>query len=280
MMKALCSDIDRSALEFTCEAVVTSGSAYNLQAVDEGTLDLGLSQGNLQYLASQGKSPFPRKYENIRTVTPLHQEIFVLAVQPESGISGIGDLKGKRLNIGNIGSGSRLITERLFHFLNWELSEFEVHSYKSSDLPESMCDKRIDAAIYSTGHPNEIYQHMLDRCAVKLVDLWDNNIARFVEAGWEYSPAAIPANTYPSEPADIHGFGIQVLLSAHRDIPPEHVALIIHTLVKKRAALSEVAPVYRTIDAGSPPPSASAPLHEGAQLYHLQPPIDPFHPEQ
>jgi TRAP transporter TAXI family solute receptor len=253
MMEALCRLINRSDLDFTCEAVVTSGSAYNLQAVEDGTLDLGLSQANLQYLASQGEPPFTRKHTNIRTVAPLHQEIFVLAILPGSGISRLTELGGKRVNIGNVGSGSRLITERLFHFLGWDLSEFDIHSKKSADLPELMCNGKIDAAIYSTGHPNAIYTQLLDQCEVQLVDLWDADIARFVAASGEYLPAVIPGNTYPVVPDDIHGFGIQVLLSAHRDIPADHVARIVQTLVEQKDSLANMAIIYKIVDVANSP---------------------------
>ena len=87
MMEALCRYINQSALDFTCEAIATPGSAYNLRGIEDGRLDLALSQANLQYLASQGMPPFTRRYEHLRTVAPLHQEVFILAVLPESGIT-------------------------------------------------------------------------------------------------------------------------------------------------------------------------------------------------
>ena len=267
MMEALCLYISNSALNFTCEAVATTGSEYNLRALEEGRLDLALSQANLQYLASQGMPPFVSKYEHIRTVAPLHQEVFILAVLPDSMISGLADLKGKRINIGNVGSGSRLITERLFAFLEWDLSEFEVHGSKSADLPELLCNRKIDAAIYSTGHPNAIYRQLLERCGVTLVNLWDKNIARFVEANPEYSPAVIPNNTYLQVPVKKYGFGVQVLLSAHRDLPAVHVAQIVRILVEQRGVLAESASIYNTVHAAATIQQQVAPDHEGTRLY-------------
>jgi uncharacterized protein len=267
MMETLCRYINRSDLDFTCEAVATAGSAYNLGGIEDGALDLGLSQGNLQYRASRGMPPFRQKHQHIRTVAPLHQEIFILAVLPEAGISRLPDLRGKRVNIGNIGSGSRLITERLFNFLEWDLSELEIHGNKSADLPELMCNGRIDAAIYSTGHPNAIYTQLLEQCGVSLVNLWDEDIARFVETAEGYEPAVIPGNTYPSVAGDIRGFGIRVLLSARRDLPSDHVTRIVQILVEQRSVLQQRAAIYKTIDAAASPGLQAAPYHEGARAY-------------
>ena len=180
------------------------------------------------------------------------------------------DLKGRRINIGNVGSGSRLITERLFQFMSWELSEFEIHSSKSADLPGLLCDREIDAAIYSTGHPNAIYRQLLDQCGVGLLDFWNKDIARFVAAHQEYVPAVIPGNTYPEVPEDKRGFGVQVLLSAHRDLPAAHVAQIIEILVGSRKALEDLAPIYRTINAATPIRQQAAPGHAGVRLYFQQ----------
>ncbi len=267
MIEALCRYINQSTLDFTCEAVATPGSAYNLSGIEDGRFDLALSQASLQYLASQGMPPFTRKYEHVRTVAPLHQEVFILAVLPGAGISRLADIKGKRINIGNVGSGSRLITERLFDFLQWNLSEFEVYSSKSADLPELLCNKKIDAAIYSTGHPNAIYAQLLGQCGVALVNLWDEDIARFVEANGEYGAAVIPGGTYLQVPGEKQGFGVQVLLSAHRDLPAAHVAQIVQTLVERKKVLAESAPIYKTVDAATPIQQQVAPYHEGTRFY-------------
>jgi TRAP transporter TAXI family solute receptor len=267
MIEALCRHINQSTLDFSCEAVATPGSAYNLRGIEGGIFDLALSQANLQYLASQGMPPFTKKHEHVRTVAPLHQEVFILAVLPGAGISRLADIKGKRINIGNVGSGSRLITERLFDFLQWNLSEFEVHSNKSADLPELLCNKKIDAAIYSTGHPNAIYAQLLGQCGVTLVNLWDEDIARFVEANGEYGAAVIPGGTYLQVPGEKQGFGVQVLLSAHRDLPAAHVAQIVQTLVERKKVLAESAPIYKTVDAATPIQQQVAPYHEGTRFY-------------
>ena len=270
MIDALCRQISHSALGFTCEAVATPGSEYNLRGLEEGKLDLAMSQANLQYLASQGMPPFSKAHEHIRTVAPLHQEIFILAVRGDSGISQLSDLKGRRINIGNAGSGSRLITEYLFEFLGWELSQFEIHGSKSADLPELFCGGKIDAAIYSTGHPNSIYRQLIEQCGVSLVDFWSEDVARFVALNREYRPAEISRNTYAGIAEAKHGFGVQVLLSAQSKLPPEHIAGIMRTLDKHRDALAEMAPIFRTVNVAATTGQQVAPYHNGAQLYLQQ----------
>lgn len=265
--RALCQQIARMELDFTCEAVPTPGSRYNLEALDNGTHDLALSQQHLQYLAWRGLSPFDRSYSMLRTVAPLYREVFVLAATPESGIKGLEDLPGKRLNIGNSGSGTRLVIEELFDYLGWKLSDFEIYSRKSGDLPDLLCNRQIDAAIYSTGHPNAIYRHLVEECGVRLIDLWNDQIATFVTGAWAYAPATIPRDTYRSQEKDIAGFGMQIILSGHRDLPPAHVEQLLRVLTTERGSLEEEAPIFRMVDAMKYPMLRVAPYHEGARLF-------------
>ena len=269
--RALCRHIERSRLDFTCEAVPTPGSKYNLQALNGGTHDLALSQHYLQYLAWQGLPPFKRTHSELRTIAPLYREVFVLAATPESGIAMLDDLPGKRVNIGNAGSGTRLVVEALFDHLGWQLNDFKIYSSRSSELPDLLCKGQIDAAIYSTGHPNTIYRRLVDECGVRLIDMWNDKIAGFVADNWAYAPADIPTGTYRSLPKDINGFGMQIILSARRDLPPAHVEQILRVLITEKNALKEDAAIYRAIDASRYPLQRIAPYHKGVSLFFRDP---------
>lgn len=270
LARALCSRVNQQDLGFTCEAVSTPGSMHNLQALISGEHDFALSQLPLQYQAYRGLKPFRSRHEVITTVAPLHQEIFILAVNPNSGIDKLSDIKSKRVNIGNEGSGSRIIIEQLFDYKGWELSEFEIHSKKSQDLPGLLCNGEIDAALYSTGHPNALYKKMISQCGVQLIDLWDKDIASFVAEKWQFVPAAIPANSYQDVPIDKIGFGVQVVLSASRDLPDSHVYQIVRTLVEDKNRLASQLLVFKTIDAKSYPMRHIAPYHGGANRYYRE----------
>jgi len=264
---ALCTVLNQKELEFTCEAVSTAGSVYNLMALDHGDHDLALSQFNLQYQAYWGLAPFHNVHKQLTTVAALHQEVFILAVNPASGIKELADLPGKRVNIGNVGSGSRVIIEDLFRFMGWELAKFEIFEKKSSDLPILLCNDDIDAAIYSTGHPNAIYQDMIGRCGVKLISLWDQKIEAFVAENWQFTEARIPANTYSSIAADKLGFGVRVVLSARYGIPAKHIYQIVQTIVEEQTKLQIFAPIYRSISGYDQSLRNLAPWHKGARQY-------------
>jgi TRAP transporter TAXI family solute receptor len=270
LVKALCTRIGEKNYDFTCEAVSTPGSIYNVNAIENGEHALALSQLPIQYQSFKGLNPFQTAHKRIATVAPLHQEVFILAVNPSSNIKMFSDIKTKRVNIGNTDSGSRVIIEQLFDYMGWSLSEFKIYSEKSLELPRLLCNGKIDAAIYSTGHPNSIYEKMIQQCGVELVDLWDENIAKFVEKHWQFVPATIPASSYPAITVEKFGFGVQVVLSANSEISSSHIYQIVQTIVEDKSILAKYAPIFRTIKANNYPLKNAAPYHNGAKMYYQE----------
>lgn len=264
---ALCQLISNAELGFTCGAVESPGSRYNLDGLQRGEFDLALSQVSLQYQAWRGVLPFYTQHKNVRTLAPLHREVFILAVRPGLKVTRLRDLQGRRLNIGNEGSGSRVIIERLLQFLALDQVGFTIHGARSAELPELFCNGEIDAAIYSTGHPNTIYSQLIDECGVELVDLWNEQIAGFVESSWEIETAMIPGNTYIGITGNRYGFGEQVVMSAHREMPPDHVAKILEILKGEKEALAEIAPIYKSIQVDGEQLQRAAPNHRGVEEY-------------
>jgi len=92
----------------------------------------------------------------------------------------------------------------------------EITDLKSGDLPKAFCENKIDAAIYSTGHPNKVYTELTEICGVKIIDLWDNEIQSFVENSNDYKEAKLPANIYKNQNKEVKTFGIPVILSASK----------------------------------------------------------------
>ena len=90
----------------------------------------------------------------------------------KSGINNITDLKGKRLNIGNPGSGTRGTWEVLEEALGWKRSDLRLASeMKSAETGQAVCDRQIDAYFWLVGHPSALTQESLATCDAVLVNV-------------------------------------------------------------------------------------------------------------
>jgi TRAP transporter TAXI family solute receptor len=113
-----------------CSVESTGGSVYNLNAIAAGELDMGVAQSDWQYHAYNGTSKFEDAGPNkdLRAVFSVHPEPFTVVARADSGVKDFMDLKGKRVNIGNPGSGQRGTMEVLMEALGWKMDAFKLAS--------------------------------------------------------------------------------------------------------------------------------------------------------
>ncbi|MEO8857956.1 MAG: TAXI family TRAP transporter solute-binding subunit, partial [Burkholderiaceae bacterium] len=98
---------DRAKTGIRCSVESTGGSVYNVNAIKAGELDFGMAQSDVQYQAYNGGGATKEPNKDLRAVFSVHPEPFTLVARKESGITKFTDLKGKRVNVGNPGSGTR-----------------------------------------------------------------------------------------------------------------------------------------------------------------------------
>lgn len=73
----------------------------------------------------------------------------------DANIKGFDDLKGKRVNVGDPGSGTRATMNVVLGAKGWDASAFKVASeLKPAEMASVMCDNNLDAITYNVGHPN------------------------------------------------------------------------------------------------------------------------------
>ena len=155
---AICRLVNKERKEhgIRCSAESTGGSVYNINTVRAGELEFGVAQSDAQYNAYNGVGDFADagKFEDLRSVFALHPEPFTLVVRADTGIQSFEDLKGKKVNVGNPGSGQRATTEVVMKAYGMTMDDFALAAeLKGSEMAQALCDGKIDAMIYTIGHP-------------------------------------------------------------------------------------------------------------------------------
>jgi len=157
-----------------CTVESTGGSVFNINAILAGDLEFGVAQSDRQYQAVKGLEDWKDKgpQKDLRAVFSIHAETVDLIAAVDANINSLADLKGKRVNIGNLGSGFRqnAIDALEANGLNWE-TDFHAESLKAAEAPGLIQDGRIDAAFYTVGHP---YGYYLEATFVTSAKVPDN----------------------------------------------------------------------------------------------------------
>jgi hypothetical protein len=249
----------------------TGGSVYNVNAVAAGELDFGVVQSDVQFDAVKGQNKFAESGpdKDLRAVFALHPEPFTIVARADAGIKNFEDLKGKRVNIGDPGSGQRSTMEMVLGKLGWKIADFKLASeLKAAEMAGALCDNKIDAFAYTVGHPNGSIQEAHTACDAVLVNVTGPAIAELVAANPYYSEATIPAGMYRGNAADTKTFGVSATIVSSAKVPAETVYQVVKAVFENFDEFKQLHPAFANLDKKHMMKDAlSAPLHEGAVKY-------------
>ena len=264
---------DRKKHGIRCSAESTGGSIYNINTVRAGELEFGVAQSDWQYHAYNGTSKFKDAgaYKKLRAVFSVHPEPVTVIASEASGIKNLTDAKGKRLNIGNPGSGTRGTWEVLESALGWKRTDLKLAAeMKSAETGQAVCDGKIDAYFWLVGHPSALTQESLSTCAARLVNVTGPAIDKLVADNSYYRKAVIPAGMYNNK-EDVNTFGVGATFVSSSDVPEKVVYTVVKAVFENFDQFKKLHPAFNNLDPKQMiKDSLSAPLHAGAAKYYKE----------
>ncbi len=257
-----------------CSVESTGGSVYNLNTIRAGELDMGVAQSDWQYHAYQGTSKFKDQGPNkdLRAVFSVHAEPFTVVARADSGIKNFADLKGKRVNIGNPGSGQRGTMEVLMNALGWTNDDFALASeLKPAEQSKALCDNKIDAMIYTVGHPSGSIKEATTSCDTVLVSVTGPEVDKLVSDNDYYRTAVIPGGMYRGNPDDVTTFGVGATFVSSTNVPAETVYVVVKSVFENFDSFRKLHPAFAHLKKEQMVKDGlSAPLHDGAAKYYKE----------
>jgi len=258
---------------YRCSAPSTGGSTYNIGQIMEGELQFGVAQSDWQYHAYNGTKPDKVKpYNKLRAVFSAHPEPFQIIAGKGTGINSWSDLKGKKVNIGNPGSGQRGTFEVLMENHGVNKSFFgSTSELTSSEQSGALCDGKIDAYGYTVGIPNSGVAQAADGCGSYIVDLQTDPVKKMVSDNDYYAWATIPAGTYKTTTKDVKTFGVMATVVTSADVPDELVYAVTRAVFENLEDFRDDHPSFFALDPKKMiKDGLSAPLHPGAIKYYKE----------
>ncbi|MCP4430222.1 MAG: TAXI family TRAP transporter solute-binding subunit [Gammaproteobacteria bacterium] len=252
-----------------CSAESTGGSIYNINTIRAGEFEFGVAQSDWQYHAYHGSSKFADKgkFDKLRAVFSVHPEPVTVIARDGSGIAKLSDVKGKRLNIGNPGSGNRGTWEVIEEALGWNRNDLKIATeMKSAETGRAVCDGKIDAYFWLVGHPSVLTQESLVTCDTHLVHVTGPAISRLIADNSYYRRAIIPAGMYGDNP-DIETFGVGATFVTSADVSEEVVYTVIKSVFDNFDDFKKFHPALYRLRKEEMFSGLSAPLHRGAVRY-------------
>jgi uncharacterized protein len=273
---AICRVVNKSRSQHgvTCAMESTEGSIANIEAMHAGELDMAIVQSDWQFHAYEGDGPFAGAgpYRDLRAVLSLHAEPFTVVAREDSGITTVADLRGKRVNIGNPGSGQRATTEAVMAANGWTMADFALASELPSDQQAAaLAGGRVDAIVFTVGHPSgEIYD-ATKSTAARLVPTTGPAVDRLIADHPYYARATIPGGLYLGNDSATPTFGVRATLVTTATTPDDQVYLVVKSVFENFGEFKGLHPALGNLDRGEMARAAlTAPLHPGAERYYRE----------
>jgi uncharacterized protein len=265
---------DRAKHGIRCSVESTGGSVFNINTIKAGELDLGVAQSDVQYNAAKGMGQYKDAgaYGDLRAVMSLHPEPFTVLARKEANAKSFTDMKGKKFNVGNPGSGTRASLEELIAAMNWKLSDFALASeLKADEHGPALCDGKIDGFFYGVGHPSANIQDPTTSCGAKLVPITGPAVEKLVKEKPYYAMATIPAGLYPGNPQATQTYGVLATLVSSSKVPADSVYAVVKAVFDNFEEFKKLHPALANLKPEDMVKNGlSAPLHDGAARYYKE----------
>lgn len=272
--QSICRFVNRNAENMKCNAPASGGGVANVNGIRSGEFNFGIMQSDHQYKAMKGLEPFKSAgaMEDIRAVFSLQSEVFTVLARRDANIKSLDDLKGKRVNIGNPGSGQRDTLDEIMQVKGWDKKAFRLAAeLKPAEQASALGDNNIDAMTYFVGHPNGAIQEATTTVDAVLVPIEGAEIDKLLAEKSYYTKAEIPGGLYKGNDQPTQSIGGKAVLSTSAKTDPEVVYQLVKSVFENLERFQRLHPAFKDLKAEEMiEVGLSAPLHEGAERYYKE----------
>lgn len=271
---AICRFVNQYKKEskIRCSVESTDGSLYNLNTLKNGELDFGIVQSDIIYQASKGEGVFKNaKFPKLRSIMAIYPELLTLVTKKDANINKLLDIKGKRINLGNSGSGNETTTLALFRASGIDKSDLKQAAiFASSEMPDALKYNQIDGYFYMVGHPTANIKDAANSTDIKIIPFDNDILDSLVEKYPYFTKGFIPAGTYKNQSNDITTFGVKAVLVTNENVNENIVYLLVKAILENFDEFKKLHPAYENLTKESLLNGLSAPLHDGAKKYFME----------
>jgi len=247
----------------------TGGSVDNAKLVGRGDTELGLMMTDVAYNAAHGEGVFERAYPDLRGIMMGYGQMIHIVVKANSNIYSVEDLRGKRVSIGPIGSGTANLSEALFEAAGiW--GDFTAAYLTHDEETLALGDGRIDAATYVIGLPAAAVTEFVASHPARFIPVTDELIAKVQETRPFFVSMPIPAGSYPGQNEAIPSVGVKVVLATNANVSDEVVYQVTKALLEHTDRLVDYHPTGADFNFENALSGMPIEVHEGALRYYLE----------
>jgi TRAP transporter TAXI family solute receptor len=256
--------------DFRVRAQSSAGSVENLRKVNSGKAQMGVVYSGHVFLGRNGRMKNdPNKYEDVMAVAWLYGAPGQLVVRKGSGIKSTKDLVGKKVGVGNAGSGAFANCELFFtHMGIWDKIERNAMGY--NDAAQAFGNNQLDAFWLFTAFPSGAVIMAAQTNDIDLVDLGkDAESTGFYEKYPYFSKISVPAGTYKGVDYVSNSFQDSALWVANSEVSDDTVYKMLSMIYSDEglAHMKEQKKTFKHMGLDTGTQGVVTPWHPGAARF-------------
>lgn len=239
---------------------VTKASIHNTNLVSKKRAEIGFSTVDVLTL------PETKKLK-LRALTGLYSNFIQIVTTKKSNIHSLWDLRNKRVSVGTVGSGTKLMSERVLKAANLVKNEMDISYLSFTQSADALRTGTIDAAFFSSGLPNPEIYDLAAEMDITLISI-PKQVADVLHHQYEfYDQDQISAQTYKGMAENIETISVKNVLLTYADMPDQTVYQLVKTFYKYLPELKKVHPAVLSIHPEDAMQGIPLQFHPGALQY-------------
>ena len=265
----LAEEITKRVSHLTVNAIISGGSTGNPVMLGNDEAELGITNYISASNAIAGNAPFERRIP-LAGICPLqYSTLHIMVMGNRNDINSLGDLRGKRVNLGPAAGGGALFFREILPFWGYNESDFNFSFLSYNEGTDALRDGRVDANVPNGAAPLETVSSLASLDSVKLISLEAENMRRVKERLPHYDHAGIPGGTYRGIDREVMTGGVQDILIVRQDMDEEEAYMITKAIFESLAELRKVHPSVSNMQFAGYKHSM-VPLHPGAMRFYRE----------
>lgn len=194
----------------------------------------------------------------------------VVQIVSKSNITDISELKGKRVSVGDVGSGCEFNAHQILEAYGMTFDDIEVHNLSFGDSATALKDDKIDAFFCVAGAPTTAIVELATSNTINLLEVDDAHAAALIEKYPFYTKFAIPGNSYKGVNNDKQTVAVVATYIVSDDLSEDLVYKMTKALFENADEIAQAHPKGAELDAEYSVSGISIPIHPGALKYYKE----------
>lgn len=262
------ADIITNSLGIQTTAQVTGGAVENNGLIQDGTLEIAITQGPMAFAAVNGTAPYDKKNDNLMAMfSGLSKGVFHVVTLESTGIKTMADLKGKRVVMGPAGGGAINMAKDVWSEYGFSIEDINPTYISYSDGMSALTDGKCDAVVVQSAAPaSAITELTVTRKDVVILSIEDDICKKIVEKYPYYAEYTISKDVYGTS-NDVNVVNLSNMVVCSADLPEGLVYDITKSFFSEIEKIQSSNPAAKALSLESAVVAIPIPLHPGAERY-------------